>query len=233
VKALRLYEQRGLIAPVRSRAGWRIYGPEIMDRAAEIVGLRALGIGLADIAGMLTNDPKGVQGALASHQATLEGHIRALGQRMAKVRELRGDLVRGDGRIANRPAPTPEITFALPWPWGGERFELTDVRPLNYITGPLGSGKTRLAMHIAEALPGAAFVGLERLADHGASAQARLEADPALQMRVDRAMARLAETDGVHSAALVALLVALEADGPTMWSSICWKQAWTSRPSER
>ncbi len=39
-KALRLYEQRGLVAPVRTAAGWRVYGPAEMVRAAEIVALR-------------------------------------------------------------------------------------------------------------------------------------------------------------------------------------------------
>lgn len=43
-KALRLYEQRGLIAPIRSAAGWRTYGPDEVARAAEIVALRALGL---------------------------------------------------------------------------------------------------------------------------------------------------------------------------------------------
>ncbi|WGM40327.1 MerR family transcriptional regulator [Caulobacter sp. NIBR1757] len=32
-KALRLYEQRGLVAPPRTEAGWRAYGPEQMARA--------------------------------------------------------------------------------------------------------------------------------------------------------------------------------------------------------
>nr|WP_245319666.1 MerR family transcriptional regulator [Mesorhizobium temperatum] len=40
-KALRLYEQRGLIAPIRTAAGWRAYGPVEMSRAAEIAALRA------------------------------------------------------------------------------------------------------------------------------------------------------------------------------------------------
>jgi DNA-binding transcriptional MerR regulator len=35
-KALRLYEQHGLINPGRTAAGWRAYGPEVMARAAEI-----------------------------------------------------------------------------------------------------------------------------------------------------------------------------------------------------
>ena len=43
-KALRLYEQRGLIAPRRTAAGWRAYGPDEIARAADIVELRALGL---------------------------------------------------------------------------------------------------------------------------------------------------------------------------------------------
>ena len=52
-KALRLYEQRGLIAPLRTAAGWRTYGPGEMARAAEIVALRALGLSLNQVAGVL------------------------------------------------------------------------------------------------------------------------------------------------------------------------------------
>jgi len=32
VKALRLYEQRRLVAPLRTSADWRTYGPEQMAR---------------------------------------------------------------------------------------------------------------------------------------------------------------------------------------------------------
>lgn len=62
VKALRLYEQRGLIAPRRSPAGWRAYGPDEMVRAAEIVALRALGLSLAQVARVLGDDPQGLAG---------------------------------------------------------------------------------------------------------------------------------------------------------------------------
>jgi len=41
VKALRLYEERGLVAPLRTAAGWRAYGPEEMVRLAELAALRA------------------------------------------------------------------------------------------------------------------------------------------------------------------------------------------------
>jgi DNA-binding transcriptional MerR regulator len=220
-KALRLYERRGLVTPTRSAAGWRAYGPDQMARANEIAALRRLGLSLAQVAGVLGGDPQGLEPALAAHQATLEDRIRQLTGAIDRVRELRSDLAQGKAPAAGElarllePAPELSVAFALPWPWGGERFELRDIRPLNYIIGPLGSGKTRLALRLAETLPGAAFLGLDRLADGGA-AHARLDADPVLKARVDRALAWLAEDGALASDALIALLTGLEAEVPAI-----------------
>ena len=221
-KALRLYERRGLVAPVRTAAGWRAYGPGEMARAAEIAALRALGLSLAQVARVLEGDSQDLEPALAAHEAALEGRIRQLAGAVEKVRDLRADLARGQapaaGDLARLLAPAGEraVAFDLPWPWGGERFELRDIRPLNYIIGPLGSSKTRLAKRLAETLPGAAFLDLDRRVDGGAPAQARLGADPALKSRVDRALVWLIEEGAAISPALVALLAGLEAEGPAI-----------------
>jgi DNA-binding transcriptional MerR regulator len=221
-KALRLYEQRGLVAPARTAAGWRVYGPAEMARAAEIAALRSLGLSLAETARVLRGDAKALEPALAMHQATLEDRIRALASAVAKVRDLRSGLLQGKvpdaGELARLVQPAAEISIAfdLPWPWGGERFELRDIRALNYIVGPLGSGKTRLARRLAETLPDAAFLGLERSADGGASARARLDADSALRVRVEETAAWLVEDGAVVSDALIALLVGLESEGPAV-----------------
>jgi DNA-binding transcriptional MerR regulator len=220
VKALRLYEQRGLITPVRSEAGYRAYGPDEMSRAAGIVSLRGLGFSLAQVARVLQGDPSGLEPALAAHQTALDGQLRQLMGRIETVRRLRDDLSRGEAPTAidltvlTMPNTELSTAFDLPWPWGGERFELRPIRPLTYITGPLASGKTRLALRLAETLPHAAFLGMDRLADGGAVAQARLEADPALKARVDQTMAWLTEDGATISGALIALLAELEADGP-------------------
>lgn len=159
-KALRLYEQRGLIAPLRTAAGWRAYGPDEMARAAEIVALRQLGLSLSQIARVLAGDSDGLEPALAAHQAALEDRVHQLVDAVDKVRRLRADLAGGRAPAVRelarllRPASGFSVAFDLPWPWGGERFELHDIRALNYIIGPLGSGKTRLAKRIAETLPG-------------------------------------------------------------------------------
>ena len=217
-KALRLYEQRGLVSPRRSAAGWRAYGPDEIARVAEIIALRALGFSIAQIARVLGDDPLGLEPALAAHEATLEGRIRQLAGTVAKVRDIRAGLAHGKSPTAGelvrllRPTAELSVAFDLPWPWGGERFELHDVRPLNYITGPLGSGKTRLAKRVAETLPDAAFLGLDRLEQGGAAAQAQLDADPALKSRVDQILAWLIEDGAATSEALIVLLVGLESE---------------------
>jgi DNA-binding transcriptional MerR regulator len=74
-KALRLYEQRGLIAPIRTAAGWRAYGPAEMSRAAEIVALRALGFNLTQVARVLKGDSEGLEPALAAPICAAAGRI--------------------------------------------------------------------------------------------------------------------------------------------------------------
>jgi DNA-binding transcriptional MerR regulator len=193
-KALRLYEQRGLIAPARTAVGWRAYGPDEMARVAEIVALRQLSLSLSQVARVLVGDSESLEPALAAHQAALEGRVHQLVDAVGKARRLRADISGGQapaaGELARllRPASKFSVVFDLPWPWGGERFELQDIRSLNYIIGPLGSGKTRLARRLAETLPGAEFLGLDRLGD-GGTARALLDSDLALKSRTEGVIA--------------------------------------------
>ena len=152
IKALRLYERRGLLTPARTSAGYRVYGADAMARAAQIVALRAIGLSVSQIARVLDGDARTVDAALVAHEQALENEIRRLASTMDKVRALRAPQ-----------SAEHAVSFELPWPWAGERFELRDIRPINYIVGPLGSGKTRFAQRLAESLPGASFLGLNRL----------------------------------------------------------------------
>jgi DNA-binding transcriptional MerR regulator len=219
-KALRVYEERGLVTPIRTAAGWRAYGPKEMERLAEVAALRALGLSLAQITRVLAGEAKDLEPALAAHQAALEERARLLAGTVARVRDLRAGIAHGEvpataelARLTRADARI-QVAFDLPWPWGGERFELRDIRALNFIIGPLGSGKTRLARRLSETLPNAAFLGLERAADDGAEARSRLAADPMLSSRVERAISWLVEDGATASDALVTLVVGLESEGP-------------------
>ncbi|HET9389505.1 MAG TPA: MerR family transcriptional regulator [Steroidobacteraceae bacterium] len=57
VRALRVYERNGLIAPTRSGKGWRLYGPKELQRLNVIVTLKTLGMTLAQIRSLLKTRP--------------------------------------------------------------------------------------------------------------------------------------------------------------------------------
>lgn len=218
-KALRLYERHGLVTPGRTAAGYRVYGSDEMRRASEVATLRALGLSLAQVARVLKEgDAQSLDSALGAHAANLERKIHQLVDSIDTIREIRTGLARGQlpakRDLAGLPNTPSEFTtaFDLPWPWGGERFELREVRPLNYIIGPLESGKTRLAVRLSEELPNAVFLGLDRLED-GPAITVRLVADANLKTRIDQALMWINDEGGTESKALTALLVGLETDG--------------------
>jgi DNA-binding transcriptional MerR regulator len=220
-KALRLYERHGLLAPARSRAGWRVYSPADMARAARIIAFRKLGLSLSHVKRALAGDGGDLEPILAAHQASLENDVRRISADVETIRRLRADLAIAPAPARAKPAwyspasNTRCFTFDLPWPWAGERFRLDDIRSLNYIIGPLGSGKTRLARRIAEVLPAAHFVDWERKDGFAGVMRAQMEADAALGAKVDRVIARLVHDGATSSDALMALVVALESEGPS------------------
>jgi DNA-binding transcriptional MerR regulator len=85
-RALRLYEQKGLVRPVRTSAGWRAYGPDALARLHQILALKGLGLSLARIRELLAED-------LASLNAVLELQEEALSLRQAET-ERALELVR-------------------------------------------------------------------------------------------------------------------------------------------
>jgi DNA-binding transcriptional MerR regulator len=214
-KALLLYERHGLIAPQRTDAGWRLYGPADMARAAAIVELRGLGLSLSEVKRVLGGEPQSLDTALSAHQAQLRRQIALITERLRAVNDLRAGFVRGHNPAAGeldrllRSEPKVSVAFGLPWPWGAERFEFISEATLIYIVGPLGSGKTRLAEALAGNIDDAIFVAMERDA---ADARARLAKDASLADRVNKAMQWLAEEGATETQSLLSLLVAIEGD---------------------
>lgn len=85
-KALRVYEENGLLRPVQvdPANGYRLYGAEQVDTARLVGLLRGADVGLAEIALMLADLP-GDRGRAADR---LDGHLRAIEQRHSSRRLL-------------------------------------------------------------------------------------------------------------------------------------------------
>ena len=209
VKALRVYEAHGLLRPQRTSAGYRSYSADDLRMAQDIVTLRQLGLSLAQIGPALNGDAHALDLALAKRAAELSvGHVD-LAQADDRLRSLRQRLQGRQGGESAHPASIT-LSFALPWPWGGEAFTLT-LAPLTYLVGPLGSGKTRLAQQLAQALPGVIFLDLaERTAP---SATGRFALQASEQAWVTQQLRGLREQGAVDVAPLRVLLSALAAGG--------------------
>src|SRR5215470_11430003 len=83
VRAMHLYEELGLLEPrARSEGGFRLYGPEAIDRIHWIVKLQAIGFTLAEIQGFVGD----FQDADSGREAT--SRVRAVfTEKQAQIRE--------------------------------------------------------------------------------------------------------------------------------------------------
>lgn len=70
-KALMLYEQKSLVNPRRSAAGYRVYSADDMVRAANVVALRNLGLNRAQVAKVFARESQILKLALVAHEAFL------------------------------------------------------------------------------------------------------------------------------------------------------------------
>src|SRR5262249_3025205 len=84
LRALRFYESRGLIEPMR-RGSTRLYGPKDVERLAVIVKAKRLGLTLTAI-GQILRDADAGQTLRLSREACLE-QIAALERKLAQTQE--------------------------------------------------------------------------------------------------------------------------------------------------
>lgn len=100
-KAIRVYEQRGLLAPTaRTAAGYRLYSDDDVDTLRFIRRARCLGLGVDDIAAVLAEHRGGVA-PCSSVRSRLDQRITEIDQAMIDLSELRALLA----EAAERPEP--------------------------------------------------------------------------------------------------------------------------------
>ena len=56
-----------------------------------------------------------------------------------------------------------KLSFSLPLPWEGKRFETPQIGPINFLVGPNGSGKSNFAGVLHSMLENARLLGTDRL----------------------------------------------------------------------
>jgi DNA-binding transcriptional MerR regulator len=127
-KALRLYEQKGLVNPKRTAARYRTYSSEDMVCATKVVALRNLGLSLSQVVQVFGGNRQSLQSALLLHDAFLNEEMSRLIQRMEKFYSLQSGLALGripsEEEVSNllNPETNVSLAFSLPWPWGGEQI---------------------------------------------------------------------------------------------------------------
>lgn len=95
-RALRFYEARGLVAPLRTAAGRRIYGAGELARLHAVVALKRAGLSLARIESVLAGRAVDLPALVAAQLAEVEVRVAQLADTRALLRDLQSRLDRGD-----------------------------------------------------------------------------------------------------------------------------------------
>ncbi len=96
VRALRLYERKGLVRPGRTQAGWRVYGPAEIERLHQVLTLKSLGLSLARITQLLDGREADLPALLALQEDVLTARVKDLERARKSVRAARAKLSRSE-----------------------------------------------------------------------------------------------------------------------------------------
>ncbi len=102
-RALRFYEARGLVSPLRTHSGRRLYGPGELERIAQILALKRAGLTLAQIQRLTARRPLDLA-------RLVDAQLEALAAREAEFAEARVLLLNVKSRI-DRGEPVDAATF--------------------------------------------------------------------------------------------------------------------------
>ena len=93
-KALRVYEQAGLVRPHRTEAGWRAYGPVQQARLHQVLVLKRLGLSLKRVGELLAGEMTSLDAVLALQQQVLETRRGETDKALALLSAARRKLAR-------------------------------------------------------------------------------------------------------------------------------------------
>ena len=102
-RALRFYEARGLVAPLRTHTGRRLYGPAELERIAQILALKRAGLSLAQIQRLTAKRPLDLK-------RLIDAQLAAIADQEAEIAEAKTLLLHVKSRI-DRGEPVDAATF--------------------------------------------------------------------------------------------------------------------------
>lgn len=177
VRALRVYEQRGLIRPRRTEKGWRLYGADEIARLHEVLALKRLGLSLASIVALLQGKAIDLDRTLTLQSAALSEQRARAERGLALVAAARATLAAGrtlsieDLIKLAKEANMPELTQDSV---ARRRYE--QARPRT----PIKIDPSLFERHVGHyRLPSDTIIAIERRGD---SLFAQLTGQPALEL---------------------------------------------------
>ena len=95
VKALRHYDRLGLLKPVRSESGYRLYQAGDLARLQQIVALKSVGLPLKDIRTLLDRDPLPLIATFRQQRDVLEDKRRVIDRAIQALSEAEAAVASG------------------------------------------------------------------------------------------------------------------------------------------
>jgi DNA-binding transcriptional MerR regulator len=128
IKALRLYEEHGLLKPSRTSNGttgaaWRVYGPEQIARLHQILALKRLGLSLAQIGELLVGEDA-LGPILAFQERVLVKDSERIARALTLIRKARIKLASGEALSIDDLATLTRETVMTTYPTAKELKEV-------------------------------------------------------------------------------------------------------------
>ena len=95
-RALRFYEARGLVKPLRTYSGRRFYGPGELERINQIVALKRAGLSLSQIAELASDRWPDLKALVAAQLAALDRRQAELGEARSLLLSVKSRIDRGE-----------------------------------------------------------------------------------------------------------------------------------------
>ena len=95
-RALRFYEARGLVKPLRTHSGRRLYGRGELERINQILALKRAGLTLAQIERLTAHRPLDLAALIDAQLETLEAQARELRGARALLLSVKSRIDRGE-----------------------------------------------------------------------------------------------------------------------------------------